>query len=47
MPKEANDSPHLRKMIEMLPKESGGVLADSAYGGKRAVKQSRTVNADP
>ena len=34
-PGEANDSPYLRKMIEMLPEGSGDVLADSAYGDKK------------
>ena len=32
-PGEANDSPHLREMISMMPPGSGDVLGDSAYGG--------------
>ena len=32
-PGKANDSPYLRKMIEMMPPGSGDVLADAAYGG--------------
>ena len=32
-PGKANDSPCLRKMIEMMPPGSGNVLADAAYGG--------------
>ena len=32
-PGVANDSPYLRKMIDMMPPGSGDVLGDSAYGG--------------
>ena len=32
-PGKANDSPYLRKMIEMMPEGSGDVLGDAAYGG--------------
>ena len=32
-PGKANDSPYLRKMIDMMPEGSGDVLADAAYGG--------------
>ena len=37
---KANDSPYLRKMIEMLPKGFGYVMADAMYGGK---KNCRTI----
>ena len=32
-PGNANDSPYLRQMVEMLPEGDGDVLADAAYGG--------------
>ena len=32
-PGNATDSPHLRKMIKMMPDGSGGVVGDAAYGG--------------
>ena len=32
-PGQANDSPYLRKMIEMMPEGSGDVLGDAAYDG--------------
>ena len=32
-PGNANDSPYLRQMIEMLPEGDGDVPADAAYGG--------------
>ncbi len=32
-PGHANDSPYLKKMIEMMPGGSGDVLGDAAYGG--------------
>ena len=56
-PGRANDSPYLRKMIEMMPPDSGDVLADAAYGsikncnairdsGRRAVMECKS-NATP
>ena len=32
-PGQANDSPYLRKMIEVMPEGSGDMLGDAAYGG--------------
>ena len=56
-PGKANDSPHPGKMTEMMPPGSGGVPADTAYGGikncdairdsgRRAVMERRS-NATP
>ena len=32
-PGKANDSPYLKKMMDMMPRGSGDVLGDAAYGG--------------
>ena len=56
-PGKANDSPYLRKMIEMMPEGFGDVLGDAAYGdikncnairdsGRRAVMECKS-NATP
>ena len=50
-PGNANDSPHLRTMIETLPEGDGDVLADAIYGGVRncnAIRDSgRRAIIDP
>ena len=46
-PGKDNDSPHLREMVEMLPKGSGYVIADSMYGGKKNCDAIRDSGRTP
>ena len=46
-PGVANDSPYLRKMIDMMPPGSGDVLGDAAYGGVKNCNAIRDSGRRP